>query len=219
MKLILGDLEKVPPIALILLGFFALVWLTLQFLKFRRESRSRTAREVANAWTEIAELKKKGLSAEDFQQARDEIRATIGAGNRAPETSAEMAPGEGEAQEVPRNRIIEFLSALFQFGFLGSWSLGWGAGWGFWVFSAAGDAWYWAAGPENVVTTLWRFGVLVLASLFLIGLWVIPTLFSLFIAIGGGCRMITAIGRCVWAERFITKLNNVMLKLAQVGRF
>lgn len=192
--------EDAPTYILVLLVVAVAVWLGLQFWKVHIQW-TRIARTypqhkrdaIDDAWLKIEDLKKRGLTETEFEDAKAQILATL----ENQKDEQEKTLGQIKHPKVvatEENRLSIFIQGITHFGFFGIWSVGWGLGWGMFGVPIFSVLWHWAFGGENhVLTTAWKTAVLLIAGFAAVGFWILPTVLAFLAAIRGFLNMVTAV--------------------------
>ena len=186
----------------------AIFYLGRQYLKLRRElnalqhSRSQQKRDaVVDAWDKIQQLESRNIPKKDMARAKRRILDTLEGDNIdaveksdiSKEDANEVGRGSGKIEE---SRVTAFLAGMMAFGFFGVWGLAWGGGGVFLSIPFIREIWSWV--EDSLTTgshfgTLLKSGVLALAILASIGLWVLPAIAALLLAVEGLLKMVVAI--------------------------
>ena len=231
----LSDLFSTPHAPALIFVFGAisvlpvLAWYLVQSRKLRilekkleSEQSQQHRDDIFDIHKKIAELKRDaGYDEDELERVKAQLVATLRPG-KTPEGPNPVATVETVQLPVTADSVATqlhstghssaklFLTGLFQFGFLGIWSLGWGIGFGLILVPAAGDIWAWATVQEGGGwTPIWRAMVLLFGALALVGLWIVPTVGAFLGSVAGLLKMLAALAPGVTSTVRKTRLKKV----------
>lgn len=181
----------------------AIVWLIHRVLKLGTElnelkrNQSQNLRDaVYDAGKKIEKLQNLNLTPDQIKIFTEQVIKTIPVEKSPADTNKDSIATEHSEDEKKQTRLSMFIRELFLFGFLTVWGLGWGFGAGSFALLGISELWNWiesSYADNDLLTTVWRGGILVLSVIVAVGIWVIPTIIALLGAFSSFLNVITAV--------------------------
>ena len=190
-------------IVVIIAVAMAIVWLIHRVLKLGTElnelkrNQSQNLRDaVYDAGKKIEKLQNLNLTPDQIKIFTEQVIKTIPVEKSPADTNKDSIATEHSEDEKKQTRLSMFIRELFLFGFLTVWGLGWGFGAGSFALLGISELWNWiesSYADNDLLTTVWRGGILVLSVIVAVGIWVIPTIIALLGAFSSFLNVITAV--------------------------